>query len=82
MSAAQFIPQMRMSPASEWLDFTDAAKEVHDASIALAIYRKHHGWSDIDPRGDALEDRLYYAKRAYAEAGKRAGIDVAVLGAL
>ena len=74
---ARTLPLVASTPA---VSLTDALQWLVEADRDVTAYRAEYGWPDVDPRGAALDEALYHARRFAVSALAHHGIDADALG--
>jgi hypothetical protein len=70
------LPRFYTEPA---VKLDDALRELIDAERAVAAHRNAHGFPEVDPHGNSLDDILDHARRFAASALAHHGIDADAL---
>jgi hypothetical protein len=70
------LPRFYTEPA---VKLDDALRELIDADRAVAAHRHTHGFPEVDPQGNSLDDILDHARRFAVSALAHHGIDADAL---
>ena len=70
------LPRFYTEPA---VSLDDALRELIDADRAVQAHRHAHGWPEVDPQGNSLDDILDHARRFAVSALAHHGIDAHAL---
>lgn len=62
------------------VSLTDALRWLVKANRDLGAHRNAHGWPEVDPRGNALEEAAHHARLFAVSALAHHGIDADELG--
>ena len=57
------------------VDLSDALRWLIEANRDVDAHRNAHGWPEVDPRGNALDEALYHARLFAVSALSHHGID-------
>lgn len=71
------LPILYTEPA---VSLTDALRWLIEANRDLDAHRNAHGWPEVDPRGNALEEAAHHARLFAVSALCHYGIDADELG--
>lgn len=66
--------------AAPAVSLTDALQWLIETHRDLDAHRNAHGWPELDPRGNALEDAAHHARLFAVSALSHHGIDADELG--